>query len=224
MDYLVIVAAGKGLRMGADIPKQFLPLCGRPILMRTIERFLQALPRLNVIIVLNPDCHNLWHDLCDKNAFHTPCTVVAGGTQRFHSVRNGLQAIDDNDPDAVVAVHDAVRPLVSIDVIRTAYDAARSYHAVIPVIPAVDSVRILDHDKRSHHIDRNKVIMVQTPQTFSLQLLRQAYQQPYTPDFTDDASVVEAAGHNVHLIHGNSENIKITTPTDMAIATALLQR
>lgn len=220
--HLIIVAGGQGLRMGAPMPKQFLSINGKPILMHTIERFMEALPGINIVLVLHPDYVNLWQELCDKHHFHHTCTITTGGKERFNSVKNGINAINDYNENAVVGVHDAVRPLVSVDVIRNAYTQARISGAVVPALPSIESVRILSDNGKSQSIARNKVMMVQTPQVFSLPLLREAYNQPYNADFTDDASVVEAYGHTISLVDGNRENIKLTTPQDMHIAEMLI--
>lgn len=221
--HLIIVAGGKGLRMGAPLPKQFLPINGRPIIMHTIERFAEAMPGINIVLVLHPDYVDLWRNLCTKHKFDYPCTITTGGKERFDSVRNGLAVISDNSQDAVVGVHDAVRPLVSAEVIRNAYAEASELGAVVPALPSIESVRIMNDDGTSQSIARHKVMMVQTPQVFSLPLLREAYNQPYCPDFTDDASVVEAYGHAISIVDGNRENIKLTTPQDMHIAEILLK-
>ena len=215
MKYLIIVAGGQGLRMGTPLPKQFLEVNGRPIIMHTIDRFVEAVPGVKVVLVLNPDYLQLWSELCQKHSFQTSCLVATGGKERFHSVLNGLDLIEDSSEDALVAVHDAVRPLVSVDVIRNAYDKAAECGAVVPALPSIESVRIIDNDGASHSVDRSNVMMVQTPQVFSLPLLRKAYSQPYKSAFTDDASVVEALGHPITIVSGNRENIKITTPQDL---------
>lgn len=221
MDYLIIVAGGQGLRMGGSLPKQFMLLNGKPILMRTIERFVEALPQVQIILVLHPDYVGVWKNLCVEHHFDIPCTITTGGKERFHSVSNGLATIAQSEQNAVVGVHDAVRPLVSADVIRNAFTTALKTGAVVPALPSVESVRLLDDDGTSHAINRSKVMMVQTPQVFSLNLLRQAYSQPYNPTFTDDASVVEALGHTITIVEGNRENIKLTTPQDIKLAEML---
>ncbi len=216
MDYLIIVAGGKGLRMGGDIPKQFLPVGGRPILMRTIERFHRALESLCIILVLPKDQQPYWHELCAAHGFGVPCLLADGGETRFHSVQHGL-ALIPNDAEGVVGVHDGVRPFPSVEVIRRCYEAARSAKAVIPVVPVVETLRHVSEGTKP----RSDYRLVQTPQTFDIQLLKAANLQAYTPAFTDDASVVEAYGHAVTMVEGNRENIKITTPFDLAIAETL---
>ena len=220
MDYIIIVAGGKGLRMGSDIPKQFLPIGGKPVLMRTLERFRRYSPTLQIILVLPKAQQDYWQKLCKEYAFDIDYQLADGGETRFHSVQNGLAKIPDN-AQGVVGVHDGVRPFPSIDVIRNCYETAREKKAVIPVIPVVETVRHLKGDT-SVTVPRNEYRLVQTPQTFDIQLLKAANRQPYNEGFTDDASVVEAFGFNITLVEGNRENIKITTPYDLKIAEVLI--
>lgn len=220
MDYIIIVAGGKGLRMGSDIPKQFLPIGGKPVLMRTLERFREFSPTLQIILVLPKAQQDYWHQLCKDYNFEVEYVLADGGETRFHSVQNGLAKIPD-DAEGVVGVHDGVRPFPSIDVIRNCYETARTAKAVIPVIPIVETVRHLQGNT-SETVPRNDYRLVQTPQTFDIQLLKAANKQPYNDGFTDDASVVEAFGFNITLVDGNRENIKITTPYDMKIAEVLI--
>jgi 2-C-methyl-D-erythritol 4-phosphate cytidylyltransferase len=220
MDYIIIVAGGKGLRMGSDIPKQFLPIGGKPVLMRTLERFRQYSPTLQIILVLPKAQQDYWQKLCKEYAFDIDYQLADGGETRFHSVQNGLAKIPDN-AQGVVGVHDGVRPFPSIDVIRNCYETAREKKAVIPVIPVVETVRHLKGDT-SVTVPRNDYRLVQTPQTFDIQLLKAANRQPYNEGFTDDASVVETFGFNITLVEGNRENIKITTPYDLKIAEVLI--
>ncbi len=215
-DYIIIVAGGKGLRMGGDVPKQFLSVAGRPILMRTIERFHSALESLRIILVLPKDQQPFWHELCEAHQFREPYLLADGGETRFHSVQNGLSLIPD-DAEGVVGVHDGVRPFPSVEVIRRCYETARIAKAVIPVVPVVETLRHVSEGTKP----RGDYRLVQTPQTFDIQLLKAANRQPYTPDFTDDASVVEAYGHSITMVEGNRENIKITTPFDLTIAETL---
>ncbi len=215
-DYIIIVAGGKGLRMGGDVPKQFLSVAGRPILMRTIERFRSALEALRIILVLPKDQQPFWHELCEAHQFREPYLLADGGETRFHSVQNGLSLIPD-DAEGVVGVHDGVRPFPSVEVIRRCYETARIAKAVIPVVPVVETLRHVSEGTKP----RGDYRLVQTPQTFDIQLLKAANRQPYTPDFTDDASVVEAYGHSITMVEGNRENIKITTPFDLTIAETL---
>lgn len=220
MDYIIIVAGGKGLRMGSDIPKQFLPIGGKPVLMRTLERFREYSPTLQIILVLPKAQQDYWHQLCKDYNFEVEYVLANGGETRFHSVQNGLAKIPD-DAEGVVGVHDGVRPFPSIDVIRNCYETARTAKAVIPVIPVVETVRHLQGNS-SETVPRSDYRLVQTPQTFDIQLLKAANKQPYNDGFTDDASVVEAFGFNITLVDGNRENIKITTPYDMKIAEVLI--
>ena len=220
MDYIIIVAGGKGLRMGTDIPKQFLPVGGKPVLMRTLERFREYAADLQIILVLPKDQQDYWRELCQQYHFDVEYTLANGGETRFHSVQNGLALVPD-DAEGVVGVHDGVRPFPSVEVIRNCYETARTAKAVIPVIPIVETVRHLQ-DETSVTVPRGDYRLVQTPQTFDIQLLKAANRQPYNDGFTDDASVVEAYGFDITLVEGNRENIKITTPFDMTIAEALL--
>ena len=227
MNYVIIVAGGKGLRMGSDIPKQFLPIGGKPVLMRTIERFREYAEDLQIILVLPEAQQDYWRQLCEQYHFEVDYLLANGGETRFHSVQNGLALIPD-DAQGVVGVHDGVRPFPSIEVIRNCYETARTAKAVIPVIPVVETVRHLDnaqctmHNAQSSHtVPRSDYRLVQTPQTFDIQLLKAANRQPYNEGFTDDASVVESYGHQITLVEGNRENIKITTPYDITVAEAL---
>ena len=226
MDYIIIVAGGKGLRMGSDIPKQFLPIGGKPVLMRTLERFRAYSSALQIILVLPEAQQDYWRKLCEEYHFDVEYQLANGGQTRFHSVQNGLALVPD-DAEGVVGVHDGVRPFPSIEVIRNCYETARTAKAVIPVIPVVETVRHLlsngsQEIKTSVTVPRDEYRLVQTPQTFDIQLLKAANRQPYNDGFTDDASVVESYGHAITLVQGNRENIKITTPYDMKIAEVLI--
>ena len=230
MDYVIIVAGGKGLRMGSDIPKQFLPIGGKPVLMRTMMRFREYSPTLQIILVLPKAQQDYWQELCKEYDFKLEYLLANGGETRFHSVQHGLALIPD-DAEGVVGVHDGVRPFPSFEVIRNCYETARTAKAVIPVIPVVETVRKLSPENpdkpdnpKAHSsvtVPRNEYRLVQTPQYFDIQLLKAANQQPYNDGFTDDASVVEAFGFDVTLVEGNRENIKITTPYDLRIAEVL---
>ncbi len=218
MKYVLIVAGGKGLRMGTELPKQFLPIGGKPVLMRTLEAFYTYNSEIQLILVLPHSQQDYWKQLCREYHFSLPHVVADGGETRFHSVKNGLALV--NTP-GLVGVHDGVRPFVSQEVISRCYDLAAEKKAVIPVIDVVETVRHLDGEG-SVTVNRDDYKLVQTPQVFDVELLKQAYNQSYTPHFTDDASVVEALGVPVALTVGNRENIKITTPFDLKIATVLL--
>ena len=219
MDYIIIVAGGKGLRMGTDIPKQFLPIGGKPVLMRTLERFREYSKELQMILVLPKAQQDYWHQLCEEYHFSVKYMLADGGETRFHSVQNGLALVPD-DAEGVVGVHDGVRPFPSVDVICNCYETAHSVKAAIPVVPVVETLRHITEGTKL----RGEYRLVQTPQCFDIQLLKAANKQPYNDGFTDDASVVEAFGFDVTLVEGNRENIKITTPFDMTIAEALLQK
>lgn len=224
MDYIIIVAGGKGLRMGTDIPKQFLPIGGKPVLMRTLERFREYSADLQIILVLPQAQQDYWQQLCKEYDFKVEYQLTDGGETRFHSVQHGLALIPD-DAEGVVGVHDGVRPFPSVEVIRNCYETAREKKAVIPVIPIVETVRHLigeSNIQRTITVPRGDYRLVQTPQTFDIQLLKAANRQPYNDGFTDDASVVEAFGIDVTLVEGNRENIKITTPYDLKIAEVLI--
>lgn len=214
---VLIVAGGKGLRMGSDLPKQFLPIGGKPVLMYTIEAFHRFDRTMKIILVLPKEQQTYWQELCAKHSFVIEHTVVDGGETRFHSVKNGLVCVDSG----LVGVHDGVRPFVSPEVIKRCYELAAIKKAVVPVIDMVETVRHITATG-SETVNRNDYKLVQTPQVFDAELLKQAYAQEYTPFFTDDASVVEAMGVSVCLAEGNRENIKITTPFDLKISSVLV--
>ena len=219
--YAILVAGGKGLRMGSDIPKQFLPLRGRPVLMHTIDVFRRTYPDIHIILVLPREQQDYWRQLCGQHDYDVELCVADGGETRFHSVHNGLSLIPD-DARGVVGVHDGVRPFVSPEAIRRCFEAAEEFGAVVPVVPVVETVRQLLADGSSMTVDRNAYRLVQTPQTFDIQLLKKAYGQPFDPFFTDDASVVEAMGHPIKLVEGNNENIKLTNPADLKLAEGMV--
>jgi 2-C-methyl-D-erythritol 4-phosphate cytidylyltransferase len=222
MRYVIIVAGGKGLRMGSDVPKQFLPIAGRPVLMRTIDAFRNYDPLLNIILVLPARQHTYWKRLCKEYSFKVPCEVVSGGETRFDSVKNGLAVIPDGE-QGEVAVHDGVRPFVAQTVIARCFEEAANTGTAVPIVPVVETLRRLQEGVDSVTVPRKDYRLVQTPQTFDLLLLKHAYRQPYKAAFTDDASVVEAMGIQISLVDGNRENIKITTPFDLIVGTALAQ-
>ena len=214
--------------MGSDIPKQFLPIGGKPVLMRTLECFRKYSEDLQIILVLPEAQQEYWNDLCKQYDFQVVYQIANGGQTRFHSVQHGLALIPD-DTEGVVGVHDGVRPFPGIDVIARCYETARTAKAVIPVIPIVETVRELGsgectlNSQQSKTVPRDRYRLVQTPQTFDIQLLKAANRQPYNDGFTDDASVVESYGHPITLVEGNRENIKITTPYDITVAEAIIQ-
>jgi 2-C-methyl-D-erythritol 4-phosphate cytidylyltransferase len=205
--------------MGSELPKQFLLLGGKPVLMHTIEAFYRYDADIQVVLVLPRDHQDYWKSLCSSYHFEIPHRIVDGGETRFHSVRNGLQVIGGT---GLVGVHDGVRPFVSKEVIERCYLEAEQKQAVIPVVEVVETVRHLQGDESST-VPRNEYRLVQTPQVFSVPLLKKAYLQPYSPSFTDDASVVESFGEKVFLTEGNRENIKITTPFDLIIGKAWVE-
>ncbi len=219
MQYVLIVAGGKGLRMNNELPKQFITLNGKPILMYTLEAFYTYNPDIRIILVLPSAQKDYWSRLCKELHFLLPHVIVDGGESRFHSVKNGLAMVQE---PGLVAVHDGVRPFVSQTVISHCFEMAQQKRAVIPVLDSIDTLRQLV-DEGSVTVDRNVYKTVQTPQVFESELLQEAYCQEYKTSFTDDASVVEAMGVPVFLVPGNRENIKITTPFDLKIATALLE-
>ncbi|ADV42115.1 2-C-methyl-D-erythritol 4-phosphate cytidylyltransferase [Bacteroides helcogenes] len=218
MKYALIVAGGKGLRMGADIPKQFLPVGGKPVLMHTLEAFHAYDPDMQIILVLPRSQQNYWKQLCREYHFSLSHIIADGGETRFHSVKNGLALVKTS---GFVGVHDGVRPFVSQEVISRCYDLVVEKKAVIPVTDVVETVRHLERG-RSITVSRDDYKLVQTPQVFDADLLKEAYRQPYASCFTDDASVVEAFGVPVFLTNGNRENIKITTSFDLKIAAVLI--
>lgn len=217
--YVIVVAGGKGLRMGGEIPKQFIPVKGKPVLMRTLETFYACDPNIELIVVLPVEQCSYWEHLCAEYGFTLSHRIAAGGETRFHSVKNGLALVEE---DGVVGVHDGVRPFVSAEVIADCYAQAATLQAVVPVTDVVETVRHLLPEGGSETVSRNDYKLVQTPQVFTVELLKRAYAQDYKPFFTDDASVVEALGQPVHLVSGNRENIKLTTPFDLKVAESLI--
>ena len=221
--FAILVAGGQGLRMGGDVPKQFLPLGGRPVLMHTIDRFREVFPDMHIIVVLPQGQHDYWHDLCRRHHLEGGFLTAPGGDTRFHSVLNGLNAIPADVSEGLVGVHDGVRAFVSRDTLRRCYEEAARSGTAVPVTPVVETLRHVSPDGESMTVPRGDYRLVQTPQVFSLALLRQAYRQPYAPQFTDDASVVEALGERITLVEGNRENIKLTTPADLLLAKGIME-
>jgi len=219
-DYAIIVAAGSGSRMKTALPKQFIELAGKPVLVHTLEKFHLFNPHAELLLVLNAEYVNFWEDLCRTIGFTVPHKIVAGGKERFFSVKNAIDTIEDET--AIVAIHDAVRPLVSLKTLETVYHTAREKSAAVPVVSIHDSIRKVNELGQSQSIDRQHLRMVQTPQCFELNILRKAYEQTYHPSFTDDATVVESSGVSIHLVEGNWSNIKITTPEDLRMAESML--
>jgi 2-C-methyl-D-erythritol 4-phosphate cytidylyltransferase len=216
--YVVIVAGGSGKRMGAEIPKQFLELAGRPVLMHTIERFKAFNETIEIITVLPENQLLRWIELQKTHSFTVPQTLVKGGSHRFFSVRNGLKFVNDN---GLVAIHDGVRPFVTIETIKRCFETADKLGNAIPAISPTESLRIVT-DHGSSPVNRLHIKQIQTPQVFSARLIKKAYLQEYLPEFTDDATVLEKTGEKINLIDGNRENIKITNPEDLIISDALM--
>lgn len=211
---VVIVAGGSGSRMGGDVPKQFLKLVNKPVLMHTAERFYIYDDSMEIVLVLPEDQINQWNTLCTEYDFIVPHNIVKGGKTRFHSVKNGIGMLTNSD---VIAVHDGVRPLVTYDTIERCFNTAYETGSAVPVLPVTESLRKGNLIK-SKSVDRTEFYFVQTPQTFQSELLHKAYKQDWLPEFTDDASVVEKMGHPITMVIGNQENIKITHPIDMYFA------
>lgn len=222
MNYMIVVAGGKGTRMGGDIPKQFLPIGGKPVLMRTLERFHSYDPDLRLIVVLPKNQQDYWRNLCTDRGFDIPHEIADGGATRFESSKNGL-ALIPRDAEGYVGFHDGVRPFVSEDTIRRCFEMAEEEYAAIPVMPVTSTLRFTDPRGGGYTVDRSRFREVQTPQVFDISLARQAFNQPYREAFTDDASVVESLGCHVAMVEGNRENIKITTPFDLKVAEAILR-
>ena len=216
--YVIIVAGGSGKRMGGEMPKQFLLVAGKPILMHTVEAFARADEGFKFILVL-PEAHfSTWHSLVNEYNFTIPVTLVAGGAERFFSVKNALAHVPNG---ALVAVHDGVRPFASKETILEAFDVAAEKGAAVPVIDEVDSLRRVQKGE-SQAVNRSEYKRVQTPQVFQSTILQKAYNQEFSSLFTDDASVVESIGETITLTTGNVENIKITTPHELLLAEALI--
>jgi 2-C-methyl-D-erythritol 4-phosphate cytidylyltransferase len=218
--FVIIVAGGSGRRMGSEIPKQFLELCGKPILVHTIQVFYDFDPECELILVLPEAQQEYWKELCLKHSFTLPHRIVSGGENRFNSVQNGLKLIDE---EGIVFIHDGVRPLVSRQTIEKCYRMALKNGNAIPMLPMNESLR-KSEGKDSISVDRTLYFSVQTPQTFLVSQIQTAYQQSFDTSFTDDASVAEKAGFPVFMVEGNRENIKITNPTDLIVAEAFLQK
>ncbi len=223
--YVIIMAAGSGTRMGAQMPKQFLELGGKAILQRTIEVFMKACPEINVVTVLPKDHIDYWRNYCLERSFICPQVLVSGGITRFHSVRNALEKIPAG---AVVAVHDGVRPLVSPELVRDMFIKAEKAGALIPVVPCVDTIKVL-HKKDDELVsmpgetaDRSILYGAQTPQVFHSEIIKEAYSMAYDTAFTDDASVVEKYGKSLSYVIGERLNIKITTADDLLLANAVM--
>ncbi|MBR9999668.1 MAG: 2-C-methyl-D-erythritol 4-phosphate cytidylyltransferase [Cyclobacteriaceae bacterium] len=219
MEYAVIVAGGTGTRMTSDVPKQYIPVNGLPILMHTIRIFFDYSTNINLIAVLAEKDHDHWQELCHQYKFHYPVILAKGGETRFQSVRNGLEKTGDS---GLVAIHDGVRPMVDKAIIGASFQLAALHGCAIAAVRLKESIRITDKDE-TRTVDRSKYRLIQTPQTFQIPIIKRAYEQPENPSFTDDASVAEKAGYKISLFEGSYRNIKITTPEDLQMAAMLLR-
>jgi len=217
--YAVIVAGGKGVRMNSALPKQFLPLHGKPVLYYPVRSFIAAFPDIHIILVLPHDQMSYAQMVLKEFPERINVTIVAGGATRYHSVQNGLKQVEG---ESIVFVHDGVRPLVSVDLIRRCYQQAVELGSAIPAVQVADSMRIIEDDD-SRPLDRTFMRIIQTPQTFRSDIILPAFRQDYIPSFTDEATVVENEGTTIFLIDGEYSNIKVTTPNDILIAEALLK-
>lgn len=221
--YIIVVAGGKGTRMGGDIPKQFQLLGNRPVVMVTLERLHMIDPSIQLILVLPAEHFEEWKELCRQYSFEVPLLLAQGGSTRFHSVQNGLAQVDDIE-ESLVGVHDGVRPFVSREMLENCFREALVHGAAIPMIDVQDSLRhIVGGNGVTEVVPRDRYRLVQTPQVFRLSLLRRAYEQRFVESFTDDASVVEALGEKIVSVEGNRENIKLTTPFDLMVAKTLME-
>jgi len=218
--FALIVAGGSGTRMKGKLPKQFLELNGKPLLMHTFEAFLKYDSKINFVLVLPEEQLINWKKLCVKYDFNVKHSLISGGETRFQSVENGLSKIED---DGIVFIHDGVRPLVSVQTIKNCFKTTHEKGNALPVISPSESVREMV-DGNSRAVDRTRYFLVQTPQTFKVSVIKKAYEQHYLEKFTDDASVLENDGHEIHLVHGNRENIKITYPEDLLIASVFCEK
>ncbi len=217
--YALIVAGGSGSRMNSTVPKQFMLLHGEPVLIHTLRCFTRFNPGIKLLVAIHKDWITTVKDLLQKHSFEHPVKLISGGGTRFHSVKNGLDAIDE---DGIVGIHDAARPLVSPETLKRAYNIATEKGNAIPVIELSESIRQLEGNK-NQAADRNLFRIVQTPQCFRVSLIKKAFEQEYLPAFTDDSTVLENTGVPINLVEGNRENIKITVPADLVIAEALLR-
>lgn len=216
--YALIVAGGSGKRMGTDTPKQFIELAGKPILMHTIDRFISFGKSIKIILVLPEDHFNIWEKLKKEHLFKVPHEVIKGGSTRFLSVKSGLELVTGN---GLVAIHDGVRPLVSTTTIGRCFETAGKFGNAVPVVSNSSSLRLIT-GVGSMPVSRQDIVIVQTPQVFRTGLIKNAYMQDYSEEFTDDATVLERTGEKIRLVDGNRENIKITNPEDLLLASALL--
>jgi 2-C-methyl-D-erythritol 4-phosphate cytidylyltransferase len=218
--YVIIVAGGNGNRMKADVPKQFLILGDRPVLMQSLQRFYDADPSTEIIVALPENEIDTWNALCVQHSFTIPHRITKGGETRFHSVKKALEQVKEK---SIVAVHDGVRPFADTNLINRCFSEAERYGNAVPAIPVNDSMRKVE-DERNEWIDRNSFVIIQTPQCFASEMLKEAYNIEYKSVFTDDAAVVELHGQTIHLTEGERENIKITYPLDLIIGEAILKK
>lgn len=217
--FLLITAAGQGTRLQSAFPKQFIPVSGRPLLMRTIEVFKTYDPKIKIVLVLPEEQVQLWKDLCTEFDFQADHQIVRGGKERFHSVKNGLMHIP---ADSLVLIHDGVRPMVRPDTIERVISMAMEKGNAIPCVVPTQTVRALNDENMSTPLDRSKLRLIQTPQGFHSNLIKEAYEQAFDEKFTDDATVLENIGHKINLVEGNYSNIKVTHPADIKLVEALL--
>jgi 2-C-methyl-D-erythritol 4-phosphate cytidylyltransferase len=221
--FLIIVAGGTGNRMQSSIPKQFIEINGEPIIIKTIKIFLEYDPSINIIISVHKDFESLLNNLIIYHSLQLKKIKIAlGGTTRFHSVKNGLDLINDENPDAIVAIHDAARPFVSVQTIKNVFDTAKQKGNAIPCIQVNESIRKVE-DGNNSSVDRAQFRIVQTPQCFAVTKIKKAFKTEYNQTFTDDATVLEFSGEKINLVEGNIENIKITTQFDLTLAKAFLK-
>jgi 2-C-methyl-D-erythritol 4-phosphate cytidylyltransferase len=219
-EYALIVAGGKGTRIPGQIPKQFIELAGKPVLLHTVEAFIRYSPDIPIILVLPESDFDRWRNITGKFNLTGKITLQAGGATRFQSVRNGLACIEE---EGFVAIHDGVRPLVSEEIISASFRLAAIHLCAVAAVRLKESIRETDRDS-TRAVDRSRFRVIQTPQTFDVKLIKQAYRMQEDPSLTDDASVAEHAGHTISLFEGNFENIKITTAEDLIVAEALLKQ
>ncbi|MBI1768314.1 MAG: 2-C-methyl-D-erythritol 4-phosphate cytidylyltransferase [Bacteroidetes bacterium] len=230
-EYALIVAGGKGTRINSKLPKQFIELNGKPILLHTIEAFFKYSEKISVVLVLPENDFGIWKSICEKFSFTKPILLQKGGETRFQSVKNGLNKIEG---EGLVAIHDGVRPLVSSDLIGASFRLAAVHGSAVAAVRLKESIRVTDQaslpegssasrQDNTKAVDRSQYRLIQTPQTFNLQLIKKAYQIKEDPSLTDDASVAEKSGHKISLFEGSYQNIKITTPEDLMVAETLLK-
>lgn len=217
--FVIIVAGGSGSRMQTNVPKQFLPLGDKIVLMQTIKAFFDAIQNIEIIVVLPKNQIEFWHELCEKYTFSVRHQIIEGGNSRFQSVKNGLLGIETNH--GLVAIHDGVRPLVNKKTIIESFEWAQKHGSAIATVKPKDSMRKIVSDAETKSVDRTNYLIVQTPQTFDLEKLKQAYLSQELPHFTDDASVFEYANNQIFTFEGTYQNLKITTPEDLKLAEIL---